>query len=58
MIGCAPSPLVEKWYQEEEYGAIDFKNGGKCMVFLTNIPLEATYTFDKKLPQESLLLIS
>lgn len=47
-VGCAPSPLVGKWYQEEGYGAIDFEKGGKCMVYVTDIPLEATYTFDKK----------
>lgn len=47
-VGCAPSPLVGNWYQEEGYGAIDFKKGGKCMVYVTDIPLEATYTFDKK----------
>lgn len=47
-VGCAPSPLVGNWYQEEGYGAIEFKKSGKCMVYVTDIPLEATYTFDNK----------
>lgn len=47
-IGCAQSPLVGKWYEVEGRGAIDFSKGGKCMVYITDIPLEATYTYDNK----------
>lgn len=50
-IGCTPSPIIGQWYQEAGYGSIEFKDGGDCMVYVTDIPLEGTYVFDQKSSQ-------
>lgn len=48
-IGCAQQcSVVGDWYQEEGLGAIEFKKDGDCMVYITDVPLEASYTFDDK----------